>query len=922
MILRAITVAASTPAIALAGVRWLRVAQREHYLVDAVSRFALRWWTRVPLNAAALVLAVAGLLLSSRWPAFAFAPIAVVAVGPVGLSLRGRTAPLAWTRRLRTLALVWAVLEVAAVVGGTLAGEGPVAAAAGVLAVPALVDLACWVTSPFERRLARTHVARASARLRRVAPRVVAITGSYGKTSTKGYVAHLLGGSRAVVASPASFNNRAGLARAVNEHLAEGTEVFVAEMGTYGRGEIAELCSWVRPDVAVITAVGPVHLERFGSEDNVVRAKAEILDGVGCAVLVVDDDRLAALADTAEQAGTRVWRVSACRVDTDVCVLDEEGGFTVRVHGADLAAPYPATAGPGTSPRRWRWRSSSASTPATWRRAWRRCPGHRIAWSARSAPGGWSCSTTPTTPIRPAGAPRWPCWAGRPAREPDGWSSPRAWSSSGPARSPRTPRSPRRPPRWRPTWSWWAAPTAAPCGAGPGSALSRAPRRVWWRYGRAPRRRSGSATISGTATSCCTRTTSPTTTLERRVARRAVHRATPPTRGAQSLNVTTAKVAVVFGGPSPEHDVSILTGLQAARELAGAGRDVIGLYWTKTGAWVRVEPSLEALDFVDGVPRGAQPVQLVTGGDTPGFVPSAGRLGRARPLPVDVAVNCCHGGPGEDGSLQAALDLAGVAYTGPGVAAAALGMDKLAFAGTVQAAGLPLLPRALLHDDAVHGAVSADGRGPGGAGLGFPGPYILKPRFGGSSIGVEVVADAETALARLDANVHLRAGAVVEPYRDDLFDLNVAVRTWPTVEVSAVERPLRSTAAAEILGYADKYVGGEGMASAPRELPAQLDAAALRALHDAARTVVRLVALRGVARIDFLSDGTALFVNEVNTVPGSLARYLWVDPVLPFLELLDALVDEALSRPAVQRSVAGADGTVLRSAGGIASKLA
>ena len=292
------------------------MAQREHYLVDAVTRFALRWWTRVPLNAVGLVLAVGGFLLSSRWPAFAFVPIAVVAVGPVGLSLRGRTAPLAWTRRLRTLALVWVVLEVAAVVGGTLAGQGPVAAAASVLAVPALVDLACWLTSPFERRLARTHVDRASARLARVAPRVVAITGSYGKTSTKGYVTHLVSGSRAVVASPASFNNRAGLARAVNEHLAEGTEVFVAEMGTYGRGEIAELCSWVRPDVAVITAIGPVHLERFGSEDNVVRAKAEILEGVASAVLVVDDDRLAVLADTAEQKGTRVWRVLGAHAAT------------------------------------------------------------------------------------------------------------------------------------------------------------------------------------------------------------------------------------------------------------------------------------------------------------------------------------------------------------------------------------------------------------------------------------------------------------------------------------------------------------------------------------------------------------------------------------------------------------------------------
>jgi len=374
------------------------------------------------------------------------------------------------------------------------------------------------------------------------------------------------------------------------------------------------------------------------------------------------------------------------------------------------------------------------------------------------------------------------------------------------------------------------------------------------------------------------------------------------------LTVNTAKVAVAFGGPSPEHDVSILTGLQAAHELAGAARDVVGLYWTKTGDWYRVDASLEAADFIDGVPRGAQSLQLVTGGDGAGFVAGAGRLGRTRPLPLDAVVNCCHGGPGEDGTLQAAFDLAGVAYTGPGVAAAALGMDKLAFAGVAQAAGLPVLPRALLGRD--------------GEPIGFPGPYILKPRFGGSSIGVEVVADLDTARGRLGANAHLRAGAVVEPYREDLFDLNLAARTWPRPELSAVERPLRSTAAAEILGYADKYVGGEGMASAPREVPADLAPPLLSSIHDAARTVLRLAGVRGVTRIDFLSDGQSLFVNEVNTIPGSLARHLWVDPVLPFIELLDGMIGEALAGPAVSHSAAGADGTVLRSAGGIASKLA
>ena len=217
------------------------------------------------------------------------------------------------------------------------------------------------------------------------------------------------------------------------------------------------------------------------------------------------------------------------------------------------------------------------------------------------------------------------------------------------------------------------------------------------------------------------------------------------------MNVTSAKVAVAFGGPSPEHDVSILTGLQAARARCRARN---ATSWACTGprrgtgiaSTLRSRPPTSST----GSHAARQVLQLVTGGEGAGFVAGAGRLGRTRPLPVDAVVNCCHGGPGEDGTLQGALDLVGVPYTGPGMAAAALGMDKLAFAGLVQAAGLPTLPRALL-DPGLHGRLGGGSPTRTDA-IGFPAPYILKPRFGGSSIGVEVVADLDTALARLDVN--------------------------------------------------------------------------------------------------------------------------------------------------------------------------
>ena len=361
---------------------------------------------------------------------------------------------------------------------------------------------------------------------------------------------------------------------------------------------------------------------------------------------------------------------------------------------------------------------------------------------------------------------------------------------------------------------------------------------------------------------------------------------------------------VLFGGPTPEHDISILTGLQALRELSQHERDVRGVYWTKTGAYYLVDSDVEAEAFLDGVPKGSGELTLRLG-DEGGFY-GGGR--RERRVDIDALVLATHGGPGEDGTLQGALDLAGLSYSGPTVAGAALGMDKWAFGALMVQAGLPSLPRTILSSETTS--------------LPFDGPYILKPRFGGSSIGIEVVADLATARARLNVNEHFSLGCLVEPYREDLGDLQIAMRSYPNLELSAVERPLRRSENAEILNYQDKYVGGEGMVSAPRELPAVL----LGEQHDAvlryARGVAGLCGLRGVARLDFLANDHELYVNEINTIPGSLAKYLFVDPPLAFSALLGDLLREARERPAHRYSAAGADGLVLRSAGSIAAKLA
>lgn len=320
----------------VAAIRWLRVAQREHYIPGSVTRFAVRWWTARPSSVALLVIAVGCAIASIWWPVAAVGTAGAGIAGPLGLRLRARTSPLAWTPRLRRLAATFVILQALFVAVLSILLRAPVVVSIGVLASPRVLDLACVVVSPLEARLLRPFLEKAKSRLDRVSPRVVAVTGSYGKTSTKQAIAHILSGATEVVASPASFNNEAGLARAVNEHLVDGTRVFVAEMGTYGPGEIARLCRWVRPEISVITAIGPVHLERFGSEEKVLEAKSEIVSDCRVAVLATDDERLSRLADELSSRGVNVIRCATCDPRADVVVqrpAGHSGPLTVTVDG-------------------------------------------------------------------------------------------------------------------------------------------------------------------------------------------------------------------------------------------------------------------------------------------------------------------------------------------------------------------------------------------------------------------------------------------------------------------------------------------------------------------------------------------------------------------------------------------------------------
>ena len=335
-------------ALVIADFRWLRVMQREHYIPGSSVTVALRWARKRPPNqvlAPAGALAALLALFGRPYPVALGAAVAAsvaVAAFPVGMPLLAREQRLVRTPRLTRLAASTLVLQ-ALIAAAVISLGAPGATAVLAAAVPVVIDAAALAMRPVEARLARKYRTSAQATLGRVGPRVIAVTGSFGKTSTKNHIADLLAGSFDVVASPASYNNDSGLCRTVNQHLGAHTQVLVAEMGTYGPGEIRAMCSWVKPEIGIITAIGPMHLERMKTLDNVVRAKSEILEGVRVAILNVDDERLAELADAVD--GAEVWRCGTRRQrDLTVSLERENGSVTVRFRG-EVIGSFPSPAG-------------------------------------------------------------------------------------------------------------------------------------------------------------------------------------------------------------------------------------------------------------------------------------------------------------------------------------------------------------------------------------------------------------------------------------------------------------------------------------------------------------------------------------------------------------------------------------------------
>ncbi len=364
-------------------------------------------------------------------------------------------------------------------------------------------------------------------------------------------------------------------------------------------------------------------------------------------------------------------------------------------------------------------------------------------------------------------------------------------------------------------------------------------------------------------------------------------------------------VGVFFGGRSVEHDVSIVTGQQVMRALDEGGHQVVPIYIDRAGSPFSGAPLRELANFEREDWRRQKGIERVLLSPNPrqhGLIiePLAGRFRSSRVQRLDIVFPTLHGTHGEDGTLQGLLELADIPYVGCGVLASAIGNDKWMTKAVLRAAGIPVLDDVSFRreewlTDAA--AVLARARET----LSYP--LIIKPARTGSSIGIGYAEDEETLRAAAEIAIAFDSRALIEERLSDCLEINCALLgQGKDARASLLEQPLSYE---EFLSYEEKYLrGGEGMKSAERVVPAPISAETTAAMQAAARGAFRAIDGRGTARMDFLlrRDESAFYVNEVNTMPGSLAFYLWQEEGLTPAAVCGELLEIAFAAQAEKRA--------------------
>ena len=369
-------------------------------------------------------------------------------------------------------------------------------------------------------------------------------------------------------------------------------------------------------------------------------------------------------------------------------------------------------------------------------------------------------------------------------------------------------------------------------------------------------------------------------------------------------------VGVIFGGRSVENEISVLTAIQAMEAIDTTKYDITPIYISKEGAWYTGAELRNSANYknLDKLYAACEQVYLrPIYGDNHLYKVRKPLFGSDVAATLDVILPALHGTNCEDGSFQGTIEMTGIPYAGCNVLASANGMDKITMKMILSACGIPVIDYAWFSDkewfDCQESVVERTKKK-----LNYP--MIVKPADSGSSVGITAVHNREEFIEAVDNAVSYSKRIIVERLVEQLKEINCSVLgNYYECEASVCEAPIRS---GEILSYADKYLGGganggtkgggvkqsQGMRSTVREIPANLPDDVTTFIRTTAVATFKALACDGVSRIDFMIDEATgkIYVNEINTIPGSLSFYLWEATGVSFNELVERLIAIAFER--------------------------
>ena len=383
-------------------------------------------------------------------------------------------------------------------------------------------------------------------------------------------------------------------------------------------------------------------------------------------------------------------------------------------------------------------------------------------------------------------------------------------------------------------------------------------------------------------------------------------------------------VAVFFGGRSVEHEISVISALQAINAFDADKYNIIPVYISKQGRWYTGSnlPELKNYRNLDRLVAEAEEVFMRPEyGDYNLYKVNTGLFSKKNPVVAElhVAIPVLHGTNGEDGIFEGLLETIGIPFAGCNTLSSANGMDKITMKMILQANDVPVVPYVWFTDrqwDAERDAMLAKVEDT----LGYP--VIVKPANLGSSVGIGRAKDREQLLERVADAQRYSSRIIVEHMVDDLQEINCSVLgDCDSYETSVLEEPIKS---GEILSYTDKYMGGTkgkaGMQAAQKRIPADLPADVTERIRFLAGETFRVLSCHGVSRVDMIVDRSNgnIYVNEINTIPGSLSFYLWEAAGIGFTELMDRLVRLALKRKRQQETkTTSFDSNIFAMGGGV-----